>query len=411
MIDRRQFIKGGVAGLVAVGGGIFLPRLSWAEKLSLGPKQLPSGALKSAILDALPGKRPLIKKTFRPPNYETPVEYFNDTFTPNDAFFVRYHLADIPEVKADVWRLHIGGDAVQQPLELTLADLKRNHEVIEIAAVCQCSGNRRGLYQPHVPGIQWGYGAMGNAVWKGVRLRDVLNKAGVKKEALEVAFDGADKGNLDKTPDFIKSIPIWKALDENTLIAFEMNGHPLPHWNGYPARLVVSGWTATYWVKHLTSVHVTSQRFKGFWMDTAYRIPRDKFPLVERFLSQETETNTPITEMVVNSLITNLKEGQRWPSGQTVQVHGIAWDGGYGIQTVEITTDGGNTWYYARLGKDYGRFSWRQWRFAFKPKGRGSHVIMAKATNRMGQTQVSDLILNPAGYHHNVIHQVTITVG
>ena len=156
MIDRRQFIKGGVAGLVAVGGGIFLPRLSWAEKLSLGPKQLPSGALKSAILDALPGKRPLIKKTFRPPNYETPVEYFNDTFTPNDAFFVRYHLADIPEVKADVWRLHIGGDAVQQPLELTLADLKRNHEVIEIAAVCQCSGNRRGLYQPHVPRVQWG---------------------------------------------------------------------------------------------------------------------------------------------------------------------------------------------------------------------------------------------------------------
>ena len=130
------------------------------------------------------------------------------------------------------------------------------------------------------------YGAMGNAVWKGVRLRGVLNKAGVKKEALEVAFDGADKGNLDKTPDFIKSIPIWKALDENTLIAFEMNGHSLSHWNGYPARLVVSGWTATYWVKHLTSVHVTSQRFKGFWMDTAYRIPRDKFPLVERFLSQ-----------------------------------------------------------------------------------------------------------------------------
>jgi DMSO/TMAO reductase YedYZ molybdopterin-dependent catalytic subunit len=410
MVGRRDFIKGGLAGLAAVGGGILIPKFSWAERLSVGLEQLPSGALRSSILEALPGKKPLIKKTFRPPNYETPIKYFNDAFTPNNVFFVRYHLANIPKVKADQWQLQIGGDAVHQPLQLTLAELKKDHEPIKISALCQCAGNRRGLFQPHVPGVQWGYGAMGNAVWKGVRLKDVLNRVGIKKEALEVAFDGADIGSFDKTPDFIKSIPIWKALDENTLIAFEMNGQPLPHWNGFPARLVVPGWTATYWVKHLTSVQVISQRFKNFWMDTAYRIPRDKFPVIERFLSQETESTTPITEILVNSLITNLTDGQNFSSDQRVKVRGIAWDGGFGIRTVEVSTDEGKTWYEARLEKDPGRFSWRQWSYTFKPGGKGTHRIMAKAANRMGQTQVSELILNPAGYHHNVIHKVAITV-
>ena len=223
-----------------------------------------------------------------------------------------------------------------------------------------------------MPGIEWAFGAMGNARWKGVRLRDVLAKAGVKKEALEVAMNGADAPVLGTTPDFVKSIPAWKALDENTLLAFEMNGEPLPHWNGFPVRVIVPGWTATYWMKHVVSVQVLSQPLKGFWMNPAYRIPKGKFPLVDRFVSQETEVNTPITEMVVGSLITNLQPGQRLRLGQRAEVKGIAWDGGYGMQGVDVSLDGGRSWRPADLAKDLGRFSWRQWSYGFQAEQEGN---------------------------------------
>ncbi len=410
MSSRREFLKTVAGGLAVAGGGLLVPRSALAERGELGPPSLPSGTLDSAFLDALPGKKPLIKKTFRAPNYETPVEYFNQQFTPNDAFFVRYHLSNIPEVKAADWKLSVGGDAAQKPYELTLDQLKNEFEHVEIAAVNQCSGNRRGLFDPHVAGVEWGYGAMGNARWKGARLKDILARVGLAKDAVEVAFNGADTGVLEKTPDFQKSIPVWKALDENTLVAWEMNGEPLPHWNGFPARVVVPGWTATYWMKHVISVQVLAQPMKGFWMAPAYRIPKGKFPLVDRFVTQETDVNMPITEMVVNSLITNVKNGQRFPAGRPIEVKGIAWDSGYGIRLVEVSTDGGRSWRAAELGKDFGRFSWRQWTYVFKPERKGAHAVMARATNRQGQTQTFELIFNPAGYHHNVVQRVDIQV-
>src|SRR5205807_7182327 len=181
----------------------------------------------------------LINKNSRLPNSETPVSYFNYVFTRNDAFFVRNHLSNIPEVAAAGWQVKVGGEAVEKPLQLTLDNLKNDYEQVEIAAVCQCSGNRRGMFVPHVPGVEWGPGAMGNARWKGARLKDVLAKAGLRKDAVEIVLDGADGPVVDKTPDFVKSIPAWKALDETVLIAYEMNGAPLPHWNGFPARLVL----------------------------------------------------------------------------------------------------------------------------------------------------------------------------
>ncbi len=409
MSSRRDFLRAVAGGLAAAGSGILVPRSALA-KGSVGPPNLPSGTLESSILEALPGKKPLIKRTYRAPNYETPVEYFGQQFTPNDAFFVRYHVASIPEVKAADWRLKVGGDAAEKPLELTLDELKKGFEQVEIAAVNQCSGNRRGLFEPHVAGVEWGYGAMGNARWKGARLKDVLAKAGLKKEAVEVAFDGADAGVLDKTPDFVKSIPVWKAQDENTLVAWEMNGEPLPHWNGFPARIVVPGWTATYWMKHLVSIQALSQPFKGFWMNPAYRIPKGKFPLVDRFITQETDVNTPITEMVVNSLITSPRDGEEVALGRPLTVKGIAWDGGYGIRLVEVSTDGGRSWRDAELAKDHGRFSWRMWSHVFKPARKGKVAVMARATNRQGATQTFELILNPAGYHHNVVHKVDVQV-
>jgi sulfite dehydrogenase len=405
-MDRRTVLKAaGVGVLGAAAGRLFLPTSVLADAPSL-----PQGTVAQQGLEALPGKKPLIRKTFRPPNYETPVSVFDQALTPNDSFFVRYHLSDIPEVDVAKWTLKVGGAGAQTAAEYKLDDLRNGFPRFELVAVCQCSGNRRGFSDPHVAGVEWGYGAMGNARWAGVRLRDVLAKAGVKAEAIEVSFGGADGPPYSKTPDYVKSVPVWKANDENTLIAFEMNGQPLPHWNGFPARLVVPGWTGTYWMKHLTEVSVLTQPLQSFWMTTAYRIPRSQFPVVERFVSQEQpgSVNTPITEMVVNSLITNLEEGQKVPAGSNLAVRGIAWDGGFGIAEVAVSIDNGATWKPSQLGTDMGRFSWRQWTFQFAPAS-GAVNIMVRARNNAGQTQVDKLLFNGPGYHNNVIQKLSLT--
>lgn len=402
MKTRREFLKVSAGGLLLAGGTRWV---GWADAAN----ELPAGAIETGQLVSLPGKLPLIKKSFRPPNFETPVSYFNEAFTSNNAFFVRYHLAGIPEaVDAAQWRLTVSGESLDNPLELTYENLTRDFETVELAALCMCSGNRRGFSQPHVPGVQWGNGAIGNAKWRGVRLRDVLNKAGLKKDAVEIVLGGADGPVLDKTPDFVKSIPVWKAMDENTLVAFAMNGEKLPHWNGYPARIVVPGWTATYWMKHVTTISAIAQPFKGFWMNPAYRIPKGKFPVIDRFVSQETEANTPITEMVVNSMITSPEGGSKVRSGEPVTVAGVAWDGGYGIATVEVSVDEGKNWQTAQLGADLGRYAWRQWSHRFAPARAGRHAVLARAINRAGATQTFELIFNPAGYHNNVVQRIEI---
>jgi DMSO/TMAO reductase YedYZ molybdopterin-dependent catalytic subunit len=379
-VTRRRVLAG--TGSVAAAGATGLGHAA-AAPLHL-PAALAEGTRAAAVLDALPGKKPLIKLSYRPPNYETPLEYFRTAITPNDAFFVRYHLSSIPEVDAKSWRLAVGGEAANSQTELTLDDLKRM-PAFEVVAVNQCSGNRRGLFQPHVAGVEWGYGAMGCARWKGARLKDVLDKVGVKKEAIEVVFNGADGPAVDKTPDFIKSIPLWKAMEESALIAYEMNGQPLPHFNGFPARIVVPGWTGTYWMKHVTSIKAVSKPESGFWMNPAYRVP-------------------------VNSLITSHHDGSSVKAGAPVTIDGIAWDGGYGITAVDTSTDGGKTWQAAKLGEDLGRFAFRTFSVAVTPKAKGKQTVMARATNRIGQTQTSELIQNPAGYHHNVIQTLTLDV-
>ena len=375
----------------------------------LGFAELPDGALAVQSLQTLPGKVPLIRKTSRPPNFETPIEYFRTPITRNDAFFVRWHLSSIPEVDAASWVLTVGGESVQREQRFTLAQLRSDFEPASVTAVCQCSGNRRGLFEPHVPGVQWGVGAMGNAVWRGVRVKDVLARAGVKGDAVEVVFDGADRGALDTIPDFVKSLPLDIALAPDTLIALEMNDEPLPPMNGYPARLVVPGWTGTYWVKSLVGIRVTPTPEANFWMSTAYRLPRGKFRTVS-FKSQVKEANEPITTMVVNSLITSLQSGQRIERGRPIEVRGMAWDSGSGIARVDVSIDDGASWREAALGADLGRYSFREFSFSVPATESGSRVVMSRATNRAGETQVEKLIHNPAGYHHNVIQRVRIEV-
>lgn len=401
MQTRRSFIRM-VAGGIALADARFEPRRAQAA--------LPPGTVESETLDTLPGKLPLIKRSFRPPNYESPVETFQDVITPNDRFFVRWHLADIPRIDSGSWRLNVGGEAVERSFQLDMDQLRREYEPVELVAVCQCAGNRRGLSDPHVPGVEWESGAMGNARWKGARLKDILARAGLKREAMEIAFNGADRGPLEMTPAFVKSIPAWKAMDENTLVAYEMNGAPLPHWNGFPARIVVPGWAATYWMKQVVSIRALSQPLAGFWMNTAYRIPKGKFPIVDRFTSQESEASTPITEILVNSLMTNVADGRRFAAGQPIEIEGIAWDGGFGIRGVEVSVDDGGTWQSATLGENQGRYSFRPWQFACSPRAAGRMSIMARASSPQGTSQPSELIFNAAGYHNNVVQKFVIDV-
>lgn len=406
-MNRRQILKGGAGMLALAGGAGWLPQLARATQMSL-----PAGTAAEQALEALPGKVALIRKTYRPPNYETPISYFNEDFTPNNAFFVRYHLSDIPEVSAATWKVTIGGPGAQKPGEFTLDQLKTQFEKVEIAAVNQCSGNRRGYSDPHVPGVEWGPGAMGNAKWAGVRLKELLDKVGLAKETIEIAFNGAEGPAYVKTPDFQKSLPTWKAIDENTLVAYEMNGEALPHWNGFPARLVVPGWTGTYWMKHLIDVQALTEPLKTFWMNPAYRIPSSLFPVVQRFTSQEppNSPNTPITEMVVNSLVTNFEEGAEVKAGQPVKVQGVAWDGGYGIVEVAVSIDAGRQWMPAELGPDLGRFAWRRWTYAFTPAQPGAVTVTVRARNAAGQTQVEKLLFNGAGYQNNVVQALGLKV-
>ena len=411
MITRRSLLEAAGIGTILAGSGAATPRLFATEAeaevaLNLAGG-LAEGTRTEVILDTLPGKKPLIKLSYRPPNYESPIEYLRTEITPNDAFFVRYHLSNIPQVDAATWRLAVGGEGATNEIQLSLEDLKQ-FTPMEVVALCQCSGNRRGLMQPHVPGVEWGYGAMGCARWKGVRLKDLLDKAGLKKEAIEIVVNGADGGVSDKTPSFVKSLPLWKAVEDTTLVAYEMNGRPLPHWNGFPARIVVPGWTGTYWMKHVTAIKAVTKPFDGFWMKSAYRIPLGKFPILARFSSQETAVNTPVTEMVVNSLITSHLDGAMVKVGAPITVAGIAWDGGYGVNSVEVSVDGGKAWTSATLGKDLGPFALRSWTLHFLPKAPGKHVVMARATNKIGQSQATVLIPNPAGYHHNLVQALTL---
>ncbi len=391
--------------MLGAGAAVLLGRRAEALDLNGG---LPAGTREEAVLDSLPGKKDLIKLSWRPPNYESPLSVFARPITPNNEFFVRYHLAVVPsEAELGNWSLSIGGAAAGSERTFTLDDLKKLPHA-EVTAVCQCSGNRRGLFSPHVAGVQWGVGAMGNAVWRGVRLRDVLALVGVAPDAIEVAVRGADGPVLDVTPPFRKSIPLARAMDGDVLLAWEMNGEKIPIWNGYPLRLIVPGWTGTYWLKHVARIELLSKPLDNFWMAKAYRVPRGLFPVAHPFTSQDNDKTSPITEIVVNSLITAPTEGAAVPAGGFT-VRGLAWDGGSGIGKVEVSLDAGATWAAATLGEDLGRFSFRPWSFAVAGATAGPVTVLARATNMAGATQPAKLVPNPAGYQHNVISSVTVT--
>ncbi|TFU17750.1 twin-arginine translocation pathway signal protein [Thermus tengchongensis] len=363
-----------------------------------------------------PQKLPLLRLTDRPVQLETPRHYFRTAFTPNEAFYVRYHLDEIPnEVDLTKWRLQVEGN-VEKPLSLSFQDLVRNFTPVSIAAVNQCSGNSRSRFQPRVPGGQWGNGAMGNALWTGVRLKDLLKAAGVKPGTVQIQFEGLDRGrgpeNLGSGR-FLKSLD-WDdpALDE-AIVAYLMNGEPLPMLNGFPVRLVVPGKFATYWLKHLTWIRALTQEDKNFWMATAYRIPDtpNGSTTPEDVAAGKVKT-VPIgkVNMPVRSFIVDPDGSYPLVVGLPAKVRGVAFSGHGKIVKVEVSLDGGQTWRQAALGPDYGKYSFRTYEFTWTPTAPGKYTLAVRATDEKGNVQPDTGVWNPGGYLWNKIERQEVVV-
>ena len=346
---RRSF-------LVVAGSALAAP--AFAETTVDLP--IPGGPQERAITKAFPQKGPMILQRTRPPLLETPFEVFDKgVFTPNDQFFVRWHWAVIPtEIDVASFRLSVKGH-VEKELDLTLRDIVDGLPRVELAAVNQCSGNSRGFTEPRVAGAQWANGAMGNAKWMGVRLKDVLDKAGIKAGAQGVRF--------------------------------AMNGEQLPLLNGFPLRLVVPGWFSTYWVKMLDRIEVLAETDRNFWTTSAYLIPDT--PGADMKPGQTGLKMVPITRMVPRSFVTNFADGATLKAGAKTQVRGIALGGATGVKSVELSLDGGTTWQPTVLGPDEGKYSFRLWQAEIAPPA-GPVSLMVRCTNSDGLVQ--PMANNPA---------------
>jgi len=398
-LQRRRLLVGGA--LVAVGLGPFSRAMS-AQNETV---EMPFANGQRHLL-AYPQKRPLIVLTSRPPQLETPFEVFNDgLITPNDAFFVRYHHSGIPtSIDGDKHVIKIGGKACGKPYELSLSDLRTQFKPIEYLAVNQCSGNSRGFSNPRVTGGQLGNGAMGNARWLGVTLKDVLARAELKDSAKQVSFNGLDAPIFGQG-DFAKALDIHHALDGEVMLAYQMNGTDIPLLNGYPVKLIVPGYYGTYWVKHVSEIEVLDQPFEGFWMKTAYRVPDNDCACVEPGTTPS--ATRPIGRLNVRSFITSLTDGAQITASKAITVRGIAFDGGEGIREVAYSIDGGQNWLSAKLGSDLGRYSFREFSFGFTPQ-KGRHELRVRAWNRAGQTQPLEALWQPTGYMRNGVESVKV---
>jgi DMSO/TMAO reductase YedYZ molybdopterin-dependent catalytic subunit len=404
--SRRRFLAGATqAGIALLGRSRLLTAQSALAEETVS---LPFANGERRLVQ-FPQKRPLLLLTHRPPQLETPFSVFNEgVFTPNDAFFVRYHLSGIPlSIDPDTFRLEVKG-LVDKPLTLSLQELRSDFEQVEVVAVNQCSGNSRGFFKPRVGGGQLGNGAMGNARWRGVRLKDVLDKAGVQAMAKQVVANGLDTPPTPQTPDFIKALEIDHARDGETLLAFEMNGEPLPMLNGFPLRLVVPGYYGTYWIKHVHELTVVSDTFEGFYMNPGYRIPNTPGYCVEP--GTPPKSTIPIQRLNIRSFLTSLISGAEVSAGLETLLRGIAFDGGSQISEVLVSTDSGRHWQAAQLGQDHGRYSFREWTLAWTPTAKGPVEILCRAINRLGESQPLAPLWNPSGYMRNVVESTPVLV-
>jgi sulfite oxidase len=385
--NRREWLQQAVGAAVAVAGAASAQR---------------PGALCRAE-DAAPGESGFIVRSRRPLDLETPVGRFDRLYTPNRLFFMRSHFFE-PAVGLGPWRLEVGG-RVDRPLSLSLDDLRAMKRVT-IPAVLQCSGNGRVFFQPRVPGVGWERGAVGNAAWEGVRLVDVLERAGVEGRPGHVHLLGADPPPSSKTPAFLRSIPMERALDPDTLVAFVMNGEPLPHLHGGPMRLVVPGWAGNHWMKWLRQITIADDEAPGTYMQTAYRMPKVPVP---PGTDPKPSDLAPVTALNVKSLIAGPAEGAKLPRGRH-EVHGVAWTGEGRVSTVEVATGPNDRWQPATLQDEAGPHSWRLWSWTWDADRAGTFVIRARASDSRGNTQPEITPWNRSGYLWNGIDRVACEI-
>jgi DMSO/TMAO reductase YedYZ molybdopterin-dependent catalytic subunit len=358
----------------------------------------------SALFAQDPPKAGMNILSRRPEDLEMPLSGFSEYITPIEHFFVRTHVY-VPTVELAGWRLTVDGE-VGSPLTLTMDELKKLPST-ELVSVVECAGNGRAFVEPPVPGLQWTNGSVGNGRWRGVRLADVLKRAGMKDSAKEILFNGADVP-IGAMQDFRRTITVKKALDPNTLLAYEMNGVTLPVKHGFPLRVVAPGWASDSWVKWLTNITVLDKEFDGFWMKNAYRKP--DHPIAPGS-AMPPEKMIPVTSLRVKSVIFTPLDGAPVKLGDAVNVQGVAWSGDKGpITAVDVSTDGGRTWTPAELGADESQFGWRQWRFAFRPDRESYYNVMARAKDASGDTQPFVQEYNPSGYGWNVVQKVGVNV-
>jgi DMSO/TMAO reductase YedYZ molybdopterin-dependent catalytic subunit len=399
ILSRRSLLR-----QIALAGVSLAAAPAFADDLVKLP--LPGDPRERPLTRDFPQKAGMILQRTRPPLLETPMEVFDrGVFTPNDQFYVRWHWAVIPNsVDVNSFRLSVRGH-VEQALSLSIDDLLRLPRV-ELAAVNQCSGNSRGFFLPRVTGAQWAHGAMGNAKWTGVRLKDVLDRAGVKGGAVQVRFNGLDEPVVPDAPDFKKSLAIDHARDGEVMIAFAMNGEQLPLLNGFPLRLIVPGWYSTYWVKMLSDIEVLDKPDDNFWMAVAYTIPDT--PHANIAPGQTGVKMIPINRMVPRSFFTNLAAGASIPANTNAPARGIAFGGDTGVAKVELSLDGGKSWQPATLGTDYGKYSFRQWQSTISLPEKGNHSLMVRCTNLTGEVQPDQPNWNNSGFMRNVIETVQV---
>jgi len=331
-------------------------------------------------------------------NCETPPGDLGEDLTPTVRFYRRSHFP-IPVLDPAAWRLGVGG-MVHRPLSLSLPELIRL-PAETLAVTLECAGNGRALQRPPAPGVQWGPGAVGTAEWTGPRLADVLARAGIRPGACEVIFGGADQGQAaDGSPRsirFERSLPVRDALESGALLAYAMNGQPLPVRHGYPLRLVVPGWYAVASVKWLTDIRVVAEPFDGFFQAVHYVYDWDR---------GGHGAPEPVREMQVRALITRPGAGQELPAGGVI-VRGVAWSGAAPVARVEVSVAGG-PWHKARLVGAPAAHGWQQWEFLASGLGPGEVTVRARATDLAGRIQPDRPEWNRLGYGTNFIHEVRV---
>ena len=389
-VSRRQFLSTGLltgaAALLPDAGGL-LP--AWA-----------AGPVGGKDKD----KARLIVNSYRFLDLETPVSELRTWITPVELFFVRNHVAEPFALDADSWRLAITGE-VERPLQFSLVDLAKL-EPATVVNTLECAGNGRAFYEPHVPGVQWRRGAVGTARFTGPRLGALLERAGLKSSARHVAFRGLDEPP-GRVPPFVRSIPVEKAMDADTLVALQMNGAPLLKHHGFPARALVPGWIGAASVKWLAEIRVLDREFEGNFMKPGYRMPRHPIAPGAEVSPDETEA---VTALRVKSIITRPAAGASAPARWPLRISGAAWAGEAEVARVEVSTDSGQTWTPAEMGGDRARYAWRLWEFPWIPPRPGSYAILARATDGQGRAQPARPDWNPSGYLWNGMDEVRLLV-